>query len=109
MIAALRYPAVWRLPCSSRMRSSGNVSRGCACEHDVHGHLQHPPGPHPAYYCFSCWSQLLIRRISVHPANIVTYCSLRRSGEWRRDGPIYTSLSIQVSIFYMTDNGETPL
>eukprot|EP00965_Chrysotila_dentata_P123552 4084514-Pleurochrysis_carterae.AAC.1 len=41
-------------------------------------------------------ASLMIRKINIHPANIVTYCSLRRCREWRRDGFTYTSLSIQI-------------
>eukprot|EP00965_Chrysotila_dentata_P130440 4312832-Pleurochrysis_carterae.AAC.1 len=38
-----------------------------------------------------------------------TYSPLRRWGEWRLDGPTYTSLSIQILIYYLVDSGETPL
>eukprot|EP00965_Chrysotila_dentata_P067840 2244467-Pleurochrysis_carterae.AAC.1 len=38
-----------------------------------------------------------------------TYSSLRRWGEWLRDGPTYTSLSIQILLYYLVDSGEMPL
>eukprot|EP00965_Chrysotila_dentata_P243717 6205577-Pleurochrysis_carterae.AAC.1 len=37
------------------------------------------------------------------------YSPLRRWGEWRRDGPTDTSLSIHTLISYLTDGGETLL
>eukprot|EP00965_Chrysotila_dentata_P186012 6141452-Pleurochrysis_carterae.AAC.1 len=38
-----------------------------------------------------------------------TYSPLRRWGVWRRDGPIYTSSSIQILLYYLIDSGEMQL
>eukprot|EP00965_Chrysotila_dentata_P199661 6179521-Pleurochrysis_carterae.AAC.2 len=52
---------------------------------------------------------VMIRKIYIYPANLVTYCPLHCWGEWRRDGPTNSSFPIQTLTFYLTDSGGTSL
>eukprot|EP00965_Chrysotila_dentata_P106324 3511799-Pleurochrysis_carterae.AAC.1 len=58
-------------------------------------------------YVASCSCRHTDSRNLRHSAK-ATYAPLRRWGEWQRDGPTYTSQSIQILILYLNDSGETP-